>query len=185
MTPIADLFPYITTDSADMPTVMIKRHIADAARSFANNTGCIRETITIVGVANNAAHSLVIASASEDIAGVISVKVDGREVDYSFRGTLLTLTDIPTASYGLVIEVYTKPKHYAVEFSTILTDEYRDGLIAGTLFRIKKTGGGNWFDANGAAFNSQLLNDSVSQAKMDMINQKSTQELTVQPISFT
>lgn len=184
MTAIEDLFPYITPDSADMPTVMIKRHIADAARDFANQTGCVRETFTLSGSADVGTATLTPLNASEEVAGIISVQVDGRDVSYSYNQGIITLTVTPTTAYALVVKTYTKPKHYAIEISEVLGDEYQDGIVAGTLFRIKKTGGGNWFDAQGAAFNAQLLNDAISQTKMDMITQKSTQPLTIQSIRF-
>ena len=76
------------------------------------------------------------------------------------------LVPVPSGSFPVIANVALKPSRTSNNIDTTISNQYRDALIYGTLYRLLRMPGREWSDANAAREYLAQFNLEITQAEL-------------------
>lgn len=186
---LSDLYPLMVDDLPGIDTLTWTREAQEAQRDFCLASKAFRETLASISlVADQADYTLTpswdcrINSIAEVWLKTESDVTNGlkgtqqEEDDYDFaKPDTLTLADGITPSVavtsGLVVRVILVPEHLQSGNNVLSIDflnDYADGIIARTAWRLKKMPKQRWTDLKMVPFHLAQYNTAITDAMADI-----------------
>lgn len=76
------------------------------------------------------------------------------------------LVPVPQGSFPVIASVALKPSRTSNNIDTTISNQYRDGIIYGTLYRLLRMPGREWTDINAAREYLAQFNNEITQAEL-------------------
>lgn len=206
---IADLVPEVRIEAGHAPEPLVEQRLRDAVIEFCRSTWVWQETIwqrpsvakrQVYEVDGEDWDARVIAVLTMRHRGERLVPKTPQELDAQWSNwpdltaeqarvfiplgpNRFRLVPLPTVSHaqGLTdIRVVLSPSHSADAVPDVLVDNYREGIVAGALYRLLRMPGRAWTQGNLAAVHLETFNAAIGQAKVDALTRWSPASATVE-----
>ena len=179
--------------SGSLPENAALSFIRNAAFTFAEKTGIIRDTIKVDLQCGLDEYPLDVSSC-EQIIGINRARLGNFEtldcgfnwswgsVSFQFDDDVLKVWPVPTQDVedGLELEVVLAPSKDACEVDTRIYDKWHDAIIHGALSEIHMMPGRPWSSVNRADYRRRLFNEEVSRAINRKVLNGNRQALSMQ-----
>lgn len=178
--------------SGSLPENAALSFIRNAAFTFAEKTGIIKDTIKVDLQCGLDSYPLEVSSC-EQIIGIKNAKLGEFEtfdcgfnwswgnVSFQFDDDVLQVWPVPTQDIenGLELEVILAPSKDSCEIDSRIYDKWHDAIIHGALAEIHMMPGRPWSSVTRADYRRRLFNEEVSRAINRKVLNGTKQALTM------
>ena len=168
---VEQFLPFVQPYIIGAPKYVLLNEIMGSIIEFCDETGVVQEVLDPVTVQGGTSEfdldappgtRICMVNALWDAELGMAITRD----DFSLvGGDMIRLSSPLPMDVNLAADVATKPKRSSGRCETLLYEDWIDGIIAGSLFRLQSMVGREWADPKSALFNEQMYRRSITKAK--------------------